>query len=103
MKYCNLNCKYIHTSIIERCGEGIGYECRCMAQKGMPKITTDTYCPYDELSETKQETNIEIKELEEELCTLRVELEKNSKEIELYKTIIVEQVRIIEELREGAV
>lgn len=67
MKYCNLNCKYLHTSIIERCGEGIGYEYRCMNQKGMPKVTIDTYCPYDEISETTQETNIEIKELKQEL------------------------------------
>lgn len=67
MKYCNLNCKYLHTSIIERCGEGIGYEYRCRNQKGMPKVTIDTYCPYDEISETTQETNIEIKELKQEL------------------------------------
>lgn len=65
MKYCNLNCKHINASIIERCGEGVGYEFRCMAQKGMPKVTTDTYCPYEEISEAKNELEVYKKALEE--------------------------------------
>lgn len=75
MKYCNLNCPHLHSSIIERCGEGIGYEYRCMAQKAMPKVTIDTYCPYEELSETTLEANTEINELKQELEVYKKALE----------------------------
>lgn len=77
MKYCNLDCKHINASIIERCGEGIGYEFRCMAQKGMPKVTTDTFCPYVpnyKVSNCKGCVHFKRTEVQKGICALTSEI-----------------------------
>lgn len=68
MKHCSSLCQHFSTKIIIDFGDaGTYFDTRCTAQKGEPRVTLDTYCPYDEISNTMQETNNDIKKLKQEL------------------------------------